>query len=183
MRRLGKSKRKYIRSLAIAAWCAVLGGCTGYPRILNFPFDPGGRSLNSLASELTPQIASNYITFVSDRNGSQDIYLFDARDRRLIELPGLNSLDEIASEPAVSENGRFIAFVLSRQGKSTIAIYDRSTQQKRNLTPNIQAQVRRPSISADGSIIAFEVADRGQWDILVYRSSGQPLDLPGTPRI
>jgi Tol biopolymer transport system component len=177
MRELEKSMLKHFRSLSIAAFCAVLSGCTGYPHILNFPFDPGGRGLNSLASELTPQIASNYITFVSDRNGSQDIYLFDARDRRLIDLPGLNSLDEIASEPSVSENGRFIAFVLSRQGKSTIAIYDRSTQQKRNLTPNIQAQVRRPSISADGSIIAFEVADRGQWDILVYRSSGQPLEI------
>jgi Tol biopolymer transport system component len=177
MKKLGKFKLKYIRSLSIVIFCTLLSSCTGYPRILNFPFDPGGRGLNSLSSELTPQIASKYLTFVSDRNGSQDVYLFDARDRRLIDLPGLNSLDEIASEPSISENGRFIAFILSRQGKSTIAIYDRSSQQKRNLTPNIQAQVRRPSISADGSLIAFEVADRGQWDILVYRSSGQPLEV------
>lgn len=183
MRESEKLMFRNFRLLSIASFCAVLSGCNAYPRILNFPFDPSGRSLNSLASELTPQIASNYITFVSDRNGSQDVYLFDARDRRLLDLPGLNALDEIASEPSVSENGRFIAFVLSRQGKSTIAIYDRSTQQKRNLTPNIQAEVRHPSISADGTIIAFEVADRGQWNILVYRSSGQPLELPGTPRI
>ncbi|MGL5878803.1 MAG: TolB family protein, partial [Xenococcaceae cyanobacterium] len=142
-----------------------------------------GRGLNSPASELTPQIAASYITFVSDRNGSQDVYLFDARNRSLVDLPGLNALDEIASEPSVSEDGRYIVFILSRQGKSTVAIYDRSTQQKRNLTPNIQAQVRHPTISADGSLISFEVADRGQWDILVYRRSGEPLDLPGTPRI
>jgi Tol biopolymer transport system component len=173
---------KRIRALAIAAVCGVLSSCTGYPRILNFPFDPGGRSLNSLAAELTPQISANFITFVSDRNGSQDVYLYDARNRRLVDLPGLNALDEIAADPSVSEDGRFIAFVLTRQGRSTIALYDRSTQQKRNLTPNLQAQVRHPTISADGSLIAFEVADRGQWDILVYRRSGEALDLPGTPR-
>lgn len=174
---------KRFQFMAIAALGGVLSSCTSYPRVLNFPFDPGGRGLNSPASELTPQIAASYITFVSDRNGSQDIYLFDARNRSLVDLPGLNSLDEIASEPSVSEDGRYIVFILSRQGKSTVAIYDRSTQQKRNLTPNIQAQVRHPTISGDGSLISFEVADRGQWDILVYRRSGEPLDLPGTPRI
>ena len=162
--------------ISVLAITSLLSSCTSYPRLLNFPFDPGGRSLNSLASELTPQIASQYIVFVSDRNGSQDVYLYDAKNRRLIDLPGINSLNEIASHPSISEDGRYIVFTASRQGRSGIYLYDRETQQKRNLTANIQAEVRNPTISADGSAIAFEVATDGQWDIWVYDRSGRPLE-------
>ena len=162
--------------ISILAITSLLSSCTSYPRLLNFPFDPGGRSLNSRASELTPEIASQYIVFVSDRNGSQDVYLYDAKNRRLIDLPGINSLNEIASHPSISEDGRYIVFTTSRQGRSGIYLYDRETQQKRNLTANIQAEVRNPTISADGSAIAFEVATDGQWDIWVYDRSGRPLE-------
>ena len=162
--------------ISILAITSLLSSCTSYPRLLNFPFDPGGRSLNSRASELTPEIASQYIVFVSDRNGSQDVYLYDAKNRRLIDLPGINSLNEIASHPSISEDGRYIVFRTSRQGRSRIYLYDRETQQKRNLTANIQAEVRNPTISADGSAIAFEVATDGQWDIWVYDRSGRPLE-------
>lgn len=162
--------------ISVLAITSLLSSCTSYPRLLNFPFDPGGRSLNSRASELTPEIASQYIVFVSDRNGSQDVYLYDAKNRRLIDLPGINSLNEIASHPSISEDGRYIVFRTSRQGRSRIYLYDRETQQKRNLTANIQAEVRNPTISADGSAIAFEVATDGQWDIWVYDRSGRPLE-------
>jgi Tol biopolymer transport system component len=152
-----------------------LSGCTGYPRLLNFPFDSGGRSLNSPKSELTPQVATPYIVFISDRNGSQDVYLYDTRQRRLLDLPGLNALNEIASHPSISEDGRYIVFGANREGRSTIYLYDRQTQQKRNLTPGIQAEVRNPYISADGSRITFEIAKDGQWDIAIYNPNGQPL--------
>ncbi|MGV2830070.1 TolB family protein [Myxosarcina sp. GI1(2024)] len=156
----------------------LIGGCGGYPRLLNFPFDTRGRSLNSPALEVQPQISSQFIVFVSDRNGSQDIYLYDAQQRRLVDLPTLNSFDEVAANPSISEDGRYIVFTLSRQGRSDIYIYDRTTLVKRNLTANLQAQVRNPSISADGSRITFEIAADGQWDIAVYNRSGQPLNLP-----
>ncbi len=144
----------------------LLTGCVGYPRIINFPFDNNGRSLNSLASELSPNIAGEYITFVSDRNGSQDVYLYEAKNRRLIDLPGLNAFNEIASDPSVSEDGLKIVFASSSQGKTRIYLYNRTTQQKRSLTDNIQGEVRNPTISADGSTVAFEVAEDGQWDLL-----------------
>ncbi|NES84090.1 MAG: TolB family protein [Moorea sp. SIO2B7] len=169
---------KRIGLISLVAVTSLLSSCAGYPRLLNFPFDPGGRSLNSRASELSPQLTSEYIVFVSDRNGSQDVYLYDANNRSLIDLPGLNSLDEIASDPSISENGRYLVFAASLQGRSQIYLYDREFQQKRSLTQNIQGEVRNPTISADGSTIAFEVATDGQWDILVYDRSGQPLDLP-----
>lgn len=161
---------------------SLLSSCTGYPRLLNFPFDPGGRSLNSRASELTPQVAGGYIVFVSDRNGSQDIYLYDVKNRRLIDLVGLNSLNVISSHPSISEDGRYLVFAANFQGRAAIYLYERETQQKRNLTENLQAEVRNPTISADGAAIAFEVGKDGQWDILVVDRSGKPLNLPGTPR-
>ncbi|MBE9114956.1 TolB family protein [Lusitaniella coriacea LEGE 07157] len=161
---------------------AVLSGCGGYPRLLNFSFDAGGRGLNSPASELSPQIASRYIAFVSDRNGSQDVYLFDAENRKLIDVPGLNSLDAIASNPAISQDGRYIVYSNSRQGNSEIELYDRETQIARTLTGRIQAEVRHPTISAEGSAIAFEVATDGQWDIMVVDRSGNALDIPGMPK-
>jgi Tol biopolymer transport system component len=162
-----------IVAIAVALF---LGGCGGYPRLLNFPFDSGGRSLNSPASELMPQVASRYIVFVSDRNGSQDIYLFDAQNRKLIDVLGLNALDAIASDPSISEDGRYIVYASSRQGLSDIYLYDRETQINRNLTTNIQAEVRHPMLSADGSAIVFEVATDGQWDVMVIDRSGKLLD-------
>jgi Tol biopolymer transport system component len=154
---------------------SLLGGCSGYPRLLSFPFDPGGKSFNSLASELNPQITSSYIVFISDRNGSPDVYVFDLNSRRLIDLPGLNALDEIASDPSISEDGRYLVFAGSRLGKSSIYLYDRDTQQKRSLSDNIEGIVRNPTISADGSTIAFEVATDGHWDLVISDRSGKQL--------
>jgi Tol biopolymer transport system component len=164
---------KRVVLISIVALTSLLSSCGGYPRLLNFPFDPGGRGLNSRNSELDPQISASYIVFASDRNGSQDVYLFDARARRLIDLPGLNSLDEIASHPSISEDGRYIVFTGSRQGRTDIYLYDRETQQKRNLTENLSAEVRNPSINADGNRIVYEVAKNGQWDIVVCDRSGR----------
>lgn len=157
---------------------SFLSSCTPSGSLLSFSFDPGGRSLNSPASELNPQISGRYIVFVSDRRGTQDIYLFDAIEQVLVDLPGLNSLDAIASHPSVSENGRYIVFAGSRQGRVGIYLYDRELKQLRNLTENLQAEVRNPTISADGSAIAYESSENGQWDIRVCDRAGEPLNLP-----
>ncbi len=156
----------------------LLTGCFGYPQFLSYPFDPGGRGLNSPASELNPQISGRYIVFTSDRQGSHDIYMFDTVTRNLVDLPGLNSLDTIASNPSVSLDGRYLVFVASREGYKAIFLYDRETHQSRNLTANLQREVRNPRISADGSRIAFESSHNGQWSISVYERSGQPVNLP-----
>ncbi|MGK7940148.1 MAG: TolB family protein [Crocosphaera sp.] len=154
--------------LCVILISSIVTGCSGYPRYLNFPFNGGGKGLNSRASDLHPQVTSTYIVFISDRNGSQDVYLFDAQQRQLISLPGLNALDEVASHPSISEDGRYVVFAGSRQGKTNIYVYDRQTEQKRNITDNLQAEVRNPIINAEGNLIAFEVAKDGQWDIMIY---------------
>lgn len=168
--------------LLVLAFAGLFSSCTSSPRLLGYPFDSGGRSLNSPAAELNPQISTRYIVFASDRFGRQDVYLFDTLEQRLIDLPGLNSLDAIASEPAVSANGRYIVFTASRQGRLAIFFYDRENRQLRNLTSNLQAEVRHPTISADGNTIAFESSSNGQWDILVYNRFGQPLNVPTNPQ-
>ncbi len=173
-------KRSFFLSVVVTL-VGLLTGCSSV-RLLDFPFDPGGRSLNSLGSELTPEIAGQYIVFISDRRGSQDVYLYDATTRTLIDLPGLNSLDAIASHPSVTEDGNVIAFAATRRGRSGIYLYNRETRQLRNLTETLQAEVRNPSISADGSRIAFESSENGRWSIRVYDRSGKPLDLP-TPAL
>ncbi len=160
---------------------ALLNSCGG-PTLLPFPFDPGGRSLNSPFSDLSPRMAGRFIVFASDRRGTQDIYLYDTVEQRLLNLPGLNSLDLMASSPGVSDDGRFIVFAGSRQGITGIYLYDRDFRQLRNLTENIRAEVRNPTISANGATIAFESNARGQWDILLYSRAGQPLAIPTDPR-
>lgn len=172
----GKGSIKPAYGIALLMGSVLLTSCGGYPRYLDFPFDAGGRGLNSPAEELTPQIASPYVVFISDRYSSQAVYLFDTQRRRLVDLPGLNSLDEIASHPAITEDGRYIVFCASRQGKSDIYLYDRETQQKRNLTASLNFETRNPTISADGDRIAFEIAQNGQWDIMVMDGSGTVLN-------
>ncbi|NJP09010.1 MAG: TolB family protein [Leptolyngbyaceae cyanobacterium RU_5_1] len=152
----------------------LLSSCTG-SRLINFPFDSAGRSLNSPFADVTPAIAGRFIVFASDRRGSQDIYLYDTVARSLIDLPGLNAIDTIESNPAISENGRYIVFAGSREGRSGVYLYDRDTRQLRNITENLKAQVRNPTISADGNAIAFESGANGQWDILIYNRFGQPI--------
>ena len=162
------------RSLLMVVLIGLTGGCAA-PSLVSFPFDPGGRGLNSPYGEMNPHITGQYIAFVSDRRGSQDVYLYDTTVRNLIPLPGLNSLDMVAFDPSVSENGRFITFNGNRQGRTDIYVYDRDTRQLRNLTENLKTAVRNPTITADGNMIAFEASINGQWDILLYNRFGQPV--------
>jgi len=153
----------------------LLTGCTGYPRLLSLPYASSGRGFNSANSELTPQLGAQLVVFISDRNGSQDVYLFDLNRRQLIDLPGLNSLEVTASDPSLSEDGRYIAYTASRYGVADIYLYDRETGTNRNLTENLQAEVRHPNISADGERIAFAANRDGHWDVLVCDRRGKVL--------
>lgn len=167
--------------LLLLGFCSgVLGGCVGGPQLVRYPFDPGGRSLNSPYTEANPQISGRFIVFMSTRGQKQDIHLFDRVTQRLIDLPGLNALDLVTNSPTVSQDGNAIAFVGSRRGESDIYLYNRQTFQLQNLTTNLEAEVRHPSISGDGRTIAFEVSNTGQWDIAVYDRNGQPLRINGS---
>ena len=157
---------------------ASISSCST-PRQLNLPFNPSDTSLNTPYSETEPYFASGrYLTFVSDRSGTPDIYLYDVQERRLVELPRLNSVDSVATHPRISDDGRYLAFAGNHQGKTDVYLYDRQMRVLKNLTQSLNADVRYPSISADGKTIAFESNAQGKWDIFLYDRSGQPLELP-----
>ena len=167
-------KFSHFLHIIICSFC--LSSCSSYPRLLNFPFADNNRSFNTRSAELNPSISGEYITYVSDRNGSQDIYLFDAKNRRLIDLPGLNAFDEVASNPSISEDGRYLVFSIVAEGKSGLYLYDRTTQQKRLLIPQTKQEIRNPMISSNGEKITFEIARNGQWDIVVTDIRGNVLE-------
>ncbi|MEO1211777.1 MAG: hypothetical protein AAFX78_20030, partial [Cyanobacteria bacterium J06638_20] len=111
----------------------TLNSC-GTARQLNLPFNPSDTSLNTPYSETEPYFSSGrYLTFVSDRSGTPDVYLYDVQERRLVELPGLNSVDSVATHPRISDNGRYLVFAGNRQGKTDVYLYDRQMRVLKNL--------------------------------------------------
>lgn len=141
----------------------------------------GPVALNSRYTDEQPALSGNgrFLAFVSNRNGSGNILLYDLQQEQLISLPRLNRRDTISESPSLSYTGRYITYIASDQGKPTLVIYDRATQQPQVLTQWYPGWVRNPSISPDGRYIAFESGSRGQWDIEVLdRGSNIELDIP-----
>lgn len=138
-------------------------------------------SLNSRYTEEQPALSGNgrFLAFVSNRNGNQQLLVYDLEEQRFIQTPGLNRRETIAESPSLSYTGRYIAYLTSDQGRPVVALYDRATQQSQILTPIYRAWVRNPHISPDGRYVVFETANRGQWDIEVLdRGPSIELDIP-----
>jgi len=123
------------------------------------------------------------MAFVSNRNGSRQILIYDLQTQQLINYPGLNQGNAIAESPSLSRTGRYVVYLSSLQGRPDVALYDRLTQRTELLTLNYRSWIRNPQISPDGRFVVFETARRGQWDIEVLDRGPQiELDLPnGTP--
>ncbi len=145
----------------------------------------GSDALNSHYNDEQPALSGNgrYLGFVSNRNGSRGILLYDLKQQQLIPLLQLNRRETIAENPSLSYTGRYITYIVSDQGKPTVALYDRSTQESQLLTQGYFGWVRHPSISPDGRYVVFESGSRGQWDIEVLdRGPNIELDIPdGAP--
>jgi Tol biopolymer transport system component len=141
----------------------------------------GPSSLNSRYTEEQPALSGNgrFLAFISNRNGNQQLLIYDLQERRFIRTPGLNRAETIAESPSLSYTGRYIAYITSDQGKPVVALFDRATQQPQILTPIYRGWVRNPHISPDGRYVVFETASRGQWDIEVLdRGPNIELDIP-----
>jgi len=144
-------------------------------------------TLNSRYTDEQPSLSGNgrFLAFVSNRDGSRNILLYDLQQQRLMPLLRLNRRDTIAESPSLSYTGRYITYIVSDQGKPTLALYDRATQQSQILTQWYQGWVRNPSISPDGRYIVFESSSRSQWDVEVLdRGPNIELDIPdGVPAV
>lgn len=137
--------------------------------------------LNSRNTDEQPALSGNarLLGFVSNRNGKQQILVYDLQRRQFVNLPRLNVGNAIAEKPSLSYTGRYIVYVSSDQGRPEVKLYDRVTQSSQNVTSGYRAWIRNPNISPDGRYITFESSSRGQWDIEVLdRGPNIELDIP-----
>jgi Tol biopolymer transport system component len=111
------------------------------------------------------------LAFVSDRDGSYQIYLMNADGtqlQRLTEGPGENA------KPAWSPDGSQIVFTSDRDGNREIYIMNSDGSGQRNFT-NYPGDDHSPAWSPDGSSIAFVNNFEGADEVVV-------LELDGTLR-
>jgi Tol biopolymer transport system component len=126
--------------------------------------------LNSRFNDEQPAISGDgrKLVFVSSRNGSSQIYLYNLDKKQLSQLPGLNFNGAIAQTPSLSRTGRYIIYVSSIEGRPDLVLYDRAINRPEILTKGYRSWIRNPHISPEGRYIVFETARRGQWDVEVF---------------
>lgn len=145
----------------------------------------GPAVLNSRYNDEQPALSGDgrWLAFISDRNGSSQILLYDLQEKHFVPLPGLNQNGTLLQNPSLSRTGRYLSYLSSQQGKPEIALYDRVAKRAEAIAPGYRSWVRNPQISPDGRYLTFETAQRGQWDIEVLdRGPNIELDIPdGSP--
>lgn len=121
----------------------------------------------------TPLVGNRLIGFVSNRNGNDDVFLYDVITNAYNPLPNANT--PLAENwPEISADGRFLVYETHRNGNADILLYDILTGSIDTLpiinTPAFEGQ---PSVSADGRFIAFVTDRTGNLDVYLYdRLSG-----------
>ncbi len=141
----------------------------------------GPAALNSRYTDEQPALSGNgrFVAFVSNRDGTRQIMMYDLQQRQFVDLPRLNRPDAIAESPSLSYTGRYIAYIVNNLGTPTIELYDRVIRRSQVLTLGYRGWVRNPHISPEGRYIVFETSRRGQWDVEVLdRGSNIELDIP-----
>ena len=120
------------------------------------------------------------IAFVSEREGTRQIYVMDADGGN---LRNLTNNDFHNWDPSWSPNGKRIAFTSRRAGDLEIYVMDTNGSNQRNLT-NQRAFDFLPSWSPDGERIAF-VSMRGGMNREIYvmdADGDNPQRLTNMPR-
>lgn len=118
------------------------------------------------------------IVFVSARDGSEDVYLFDVSSRQTTRLTEDPASD---NTPAVSPDGRRIAFSSSRTGAGDIYLMNEDGSHLVRLTDH-PANDAAPTWSSDGRRIAFMSQRDGNWEIYSMTANGtEPVRLTDHP--
>jgi Tol biopolymer transport system component len=178
-RGLGQNWSRRALKLLLGLGLASLASCS--PTEMS----PDSLQLDSRYNDEQPALSGDgrFIAFVSNREGTRAILLYDRRQQQFVNLPRLNRRDAIAESPSLSYSGRYIAYIASDRARPELELYDRATQQTQVLTSSYRGWVRNPSISPDGRYIAFETGLRGQLDIEVLdRGANIELDIPDFSR-
>lgn len=168
-----KSRRSPWFSSAVLS-LLLLTGC-------NTPSNPGESArLNSRFTEEQPALSGDgrLVAFVTNRNGTAQIAIYDRDRQAFLTLPGLNRDRSMVQNPSLSRTGRYIAYLTHDQGRPEIALYDQAIQRSEIVSHRYRDWIRNPKISPDGRYISFETARRGQWDIeILDRGPNVELDL------
>lgn len=133
-----------------------------------------------------PNRDGGLIAFVSDRNGTRDVFVYHRYQKRLLDLPQLRSggNDE---DPYLAPNGRFLVFSSDRGGSYDLYLMEFAVRDT-TLTPltatnTALSDERNPVMSESGNVVVFQSnrADGiGGWDIWNHdRLSGQVGQGPG----
>lgn len=130
-----------------------------------------------------PNVDGSRIAFVSTRNGSVDVLVWN-RVGGITPIAGLATADGEV-EPSLSPNGRWLAFASDRPGGAggiDVFLYDLVADSLVALPGlNSAGDDRHPSVSADGDVIVFQ-SDRtgggGQFDLYRFTRSSGVLDQP-----
>lgn len=107
------------------------------------------------------------IAFISDRGGTESIWLTDGRYDVATKLPNNGQSDQ----PSWSPDGRYIIFQSSRDGNAELYYYDMELQQEFRLSDNSWND-ESPAFSPDGREIVWESTMDGDYEI--YRAVFPP---------
>lgn len=141
--------------------------------IYRIRFDSGAdptRLTTSPAVDSFPSLrnGANWLVFVSNRDGDDDIYRLDILNNSLLNI-SLSSSDDL--NPSWSPDGTKIAFNSYRTGNSEIFVSNSDGSNLRQLT-NHPAYDGQPSWSPDGSRIVFSSSRSGTYQLWVMNADG-----------
>lgn len=128
-----------------------------------FVMDYDGADLKQITKNGTLNISPAWspdgrrLAFVSYRQGSPKLYIYDGQDGSLSDASPTGS--ELCIAPAWSPDGRSVAFSSSKEGNAEIYILDLASRRSRQITFSRSAD-SAPDWSPSGREIAF-TSDRG----------------------
>ena len=125
-----------------------------------------------------PQVSSELIAFVSDREGSDALFVMRSDGSGVRRLTDLRAV----SHPAWSADGQRIAFNAGSPTASNIYLINLDGSELTKITNDAGANFY-PTWSPDGSRLAFSSNRDGDWDIYAMNADGsrvrQLVDSPG----